>query len=187
MRSIFANAKNSLERENVDGQCAQTDILMPISSPVPGSEQTRIDRIFPVKDGMTAWISHDVELQQACGGFYLLERIDRPAVGHAFVRVRRASSACWSHAAQDRRVERSQVDVERKTDPVAAHGVVGLVPAEKPVILSCDLTQVIDDLPLADQRGDFLQVFKRTDLLCESRIDVHAQHRRSRAQRTQFS
>jgi hypothetical protein len=155
-----AGAKFLLERENVDGQCVQTDILMPIRSPVPGSEQARIDGIFPVEDGMTARIAHDVQQQQTCGGVGMLERVHRQAVAGAFVRRQSLVIGSLVPDLAISRIERPKMDMECKADRVAAQGVVRFVPAEEPVVLRCDPAKVIDDLPISDQGGDFLKVFQ---------------------------
>jgi hypothetical protein len=125
-RSSFAGAKFSLERDYVDRQRAQPDILMPIRSSVPGSEQARIDGIFPVEDRMTARIAHDVQQLQACGRLGVLEGVDRQAVAGAFVRGQTRIVGLLVPRGAGHRVEWSQVDVERKTDPVAAHELLGL-------------------------------------------------------------
>jgi hypothetical protein len=99
---------------------------MPIGSPVPGPEQPRIDWIFTVEDGMTAWIAHDVEQQQTCGRVCVLERVDRQAVVGAVVRRQLRIVGLLVSRGAGYRVERSQVDIKCKLTLLPLTGLLGL-------------------------------------------------------------
>ena len=117
----------------------------------------------------------------------MFKRVDRQAVAGAFVRSQTLIIGLLVPRGAGRRVERSQVDVEGKAERITAHGVVWLVPAEEPMVLRGDPAKVIDDLPLSNERGDFLQVLQRPNLLRKIRIEMHAQDSRSRLRQTHFS
>lgn len=82
----FRGSEIWLKRDDVDGQSAQTYVLVTIGHPVPIPEQTRVDGVSPIEDVMTPWIAHDVQQQQACGGLRVLEGIHRHAITGPFVR-----------------------------------------------------------------------------------------------------
>lgn len=174
------------ERDDVCGKSAQAGVLMTIGSPVPGSKQPRIDRMVSIEDGMAAGIAHDVQQQQARCRIGMLERVDRQAITGSSVGRRVFVLGLLVPGCKLNGIERPEVDVKRETDLVATDWPVRLVSAEEPMVLRCDPALSVNDLPLADQRSKFLQVFPGPDLLCKLRIKVHAQDSRSFLRQAQF-
>ncbi len=90
----------------------------------------------------------------------MLERVHRQAVTGTFVRRQSLVIGSLIPDLAISRIERPKMDMECETDRVAAYWVVRFVPAEEPMVLRCDPAEVVDDLPLSDQGGDFLEVFQ---------------------------